>query len=567
MRKNTTRLIRVKDKYSSRLKYLTMDTKRGMQRLLQQQHEHAQRRMTDRPLVLRRVVAIGIIVVLLALPLLSIRIHEITYAAFPPSHNNSTHTHASSSVLWETTVPGFVNDLHLFSPSNASPPTLIVTSEKQITGINLTTGATLWNTSAESYLQSLYPQLIDWWYEWRGISYIDSDQDTIPELWVVTSLAENITGLNIPAIPDNISVHYYLFAYDLLSHTLTRQLLVANNSLFAPRVGHFGNCTNDKGLLLSWINFERINTTWWDYVSYLGVVDAQTLEVAWETPPLTDDWLYGLCWAYDLTGDGYDEVISSWGYWGVSLNAYITVYDGRTFTQLWNVSLPFLAQDADFVDVNNDDIPDILFTGYLRTGVCAVDGETGHIIWTQTERYCTEQSVILDIDHDGELEVISSFLDNVGILNAYTGELEVAKTLPFAFDATDLKVADLDKDGEYEIVASSFYGGVYVFNRTFDLLKSFATGIGGPLLLTDITGDGTLEIIAGMSLDTSPVIAFVYASVTNDGSQNNYWSFPTSLFIVLGGAFVLTLLAVPVLLLHQNKKTRRRMASSSTRKN
>ncbi|MHA1778569.1 MAG: hypothetical protein ACTSYN_03260, partial [Candidatus Heimdallarchaeaceae archaeon] len=111
---------------------------------------------------------------------------------------------------------------------------------------------------------------------------------------------------------------------------------------------------------------------------------------------------------------------------------------------------------------------------------------------------------------------------------------------------------DLEGDGEKEIVSTSFYGGLYIFNRTFGLIKTFDTpGIAGNALLTDINGDGTLEIIVGMKGDQSPVVAYNYGlhdDTTDDGSLG-----PT--FIIFITVFTVNLvLAVTVLIIYSWKK-------------
>ena len=508
----------------------------------------------------KRLFITGIMIWLLFFALILPLTRGIAYNTPTIDHKNEKvqSTIISPSVLWQTTVPSLVWSFHLFSPPNSSDKQLIVTSEWQITGLNLTNGNVLWNISATKEFKNTYPKLISWRYTPDGSTLIDSDKDGVPELWVIAEAVVNTTVSNIKHhdYDNNVSVDVYLFAYDLISHTTYKRLHIGDIYEGPPLGGKFYNCTNEVGIVVEWTNITGTGYT--DYIQRLALLDSQTLKIVWEAPPLYGEKWYTY-WVYDLTGDGYDEIIACSR--GPLVSSYISIYDGRNFTLLWQTELPELINsamyikpwDIDFIDLNDDGFEDLIVTGD-EGGVCAVDGTNGKIVWTQAEYpyYGIYRSVIADVDNDDVPEVITTSLEHVMIFNAITGEIEVYEHLPFYFDSTDIHVTDLEGDGEKEIVSTSFYGGLYIFNRTFGLIKTFDTpGIAGNALLTDINGDGTLEIIVGMKGDQSPVVAYNYAvhdDTTDDGSLG-----PT--FIIFITVFTVNLvLAVTVLIIYSWKK-------------
>ncbi|MFL5346256.1 MAG: FG-GAP-like repeat-containing protein [Hyalangium sp.] len=169
-------------------------------------------------------------------------------------------------------------------------------------------------------------------------------------------------------------------------------------------------------------------------------------------------------------------------------------------------------------DVNQDGIPDIIFTTFhdappdetdWKEGVLrAISGDDGHDLWTVIDpayRIKGASSIAVgDIDNDGKVEICGIPYDGRGIICYENDGAFKFRTAPDAFDYNEWggpSIADLDGDGVPEIL-----DGNRVYSNTGALKWVGSDGMGGaqytgPVsFAADIDGDGQQELVNGRSV-------------------------------------------------------------------
>ena len=168
-------------------------------------------------------------------------------------------------------------------------------------------------------------------------------------------------------------------------------------------------------------------------------------------------------------------------------------------------------------DLNNDGIPEIIYAtgaGYLH--IFEPDGSP---LLTEYIGYFPYISVG-DINGDSTLEIVATIRNttsaNIIALNIYGDTLW--KDATFETNINSPLIADIDRDGKYDIVAT-FANGVYIWKNglTTRIYVPLSDPPRGPLLLSDINGDGCPEIITGTLYNGA------YA-IDKDGNIVEKWS-------------------------------------------
>ncbi|WP_224372509.1 FG-GAP repeat domain-containing protein [Hyalangium versicolor] len=170
------------------------------------------------------------------------------------------------------------------------------------------------------------------------------------------------------------------------------------------------------------------------------------------------------------------------------------------------------------VDVNQDGIPDIIFSSFRdapgdeldwKEGVLrAISGDDGHDLWTVTDpayRIKGAASITVgDIDNDGKVEICGIPYNGRGIICYENDGAFKFRTAEDALDYNEWggpSLADLDGDGTVEIL-----DGNRVYSNTGELKWVGSDGMGGaqytgPVsFAADIDGDGKQEVINGRSV-------------------------------------------------------------------
>ncbi len=173
--------------------------------------------------------------------------------------------------------------------------------------------------------------------------------------------------------------------------------------------------------------------------------------------------------------------------------------------------------------------------GYVR----AVDGETKKEEWKSVELTRDAHGLLLhDVDHDGKNELVvgTGFKTDQGWGQLHLFENNDSKPFysfePFDSRLRELDIADVDGDGEEELVVGSgsslgdITGEGYL--RVFDLetreLEWKSPDLEGcieGLRLTDLDGDGSLEIVASTGYRYREGYCFVYHF--EDGEYKRLW--------------------------------------------
>ncbi len=241
----------------------------------------------------------------------------------------------------------------------------------------------------------------------------------------------------------------------------------------------------------------------------------------------------------DLTGDGVLDVVIGAGKneWEASDTAVIAL-DGQTGKLLWQVAAPNqVVGSALFLEVTGDSIPDV-FIGGRGAFMVGIDGRSGKLLWKyeppknatnalKFAHYCFfNAQVIPDQTGDGIPDLLaanggnpqafpnSSQFRDPGVLmviNSKTGEIIAAAAMPDGRETYQTPVVhDFDNNNTLEVIFGT--GGETIGGNLYrcllsDVLKGDLSAakalyyIGGhgfiaPPVLADITGDGTLDIVA-----------------------------------------------------------------------
>ncbi len=429
-----------------------------------------------------------------------------------------------NSFLWEKEVENYIKKVETIELEDDIK--VIVTAQTLLTVLEGQTGRTLWVMDDYDYLH------------------------TVPEFFIISD------SLTTRCFDDTL----YTFTWGYIANTLEEDYLyrigyvwsydtttgkqVANISFAEDLLGINGKI--NTGVLLSFSSppYQRLLVYGYsvlpDYpegTRFLALLDIPTLALVWLEP--VHDWPYALD-THDLDGDGNDEIIV-----GYYLTDTVAIYKGENFEMLWNKTLTTGPYNSTLTpsffayhDITDNGKEDIIVAA---RGLYALDSLTGNILWSVDERRARDKCVITDITNDGKLEIVTMRLEDYMIVDVQTGQILLQGELPFYFDHTDLIVVDLDNDGNKEIIASSFYGGVTVFNSSFGVITRIP--ISGPvfaLAVADLTQNGFLEILAGG--DGCIVYAYIYVVHTF-----------TPLFII--GGFVLFVLCY-LLIVHFKKRTK-----------
>jgi len=170
-------------------------------------------------------------------------------------------------------------------------------------------------------------------------------------------------------------------------------------------------------------------------------------------------------------------------------------------------------------NVNQLDVPSIVFHSDPAGVLYAISGKDGHELWSLSDStYRTSQAgniAVADIDNDGFVEIIVPKKGNTKLLAfEHTGEFKWQTSVSGLGDAGGASIADLDGDGHPEIIL-----GNTVLNADGSL-RWKGNGFNG----NGSGGRGSLSIVADINLDGKPEVIAGAAAYSNTGErlwQNN----------------------------------------------
>jgi hypothetical protein len=187
----------------------------------------------------------------------------------------------------------------------------------------------------------------------------------------------------------------------------------------------------------------------------------------------------------DLNGDGFPDVFEEDA---ANWHAQILLSDGKggfkAFLPLSNIGINEVLPVA-AADVNGDGIPDLLYPFGPEVALGKGDGTFGDITSYAAENYYAASCVFHDMDGDGRLDAICGYAETT------TGDIT---------GATDLIILKGNADGSFNTTP--------IAKKTFGSHLTEYSGFGtflAPLAVTDINGDGILDVI-GYSGDGLAVV-------------------------------------------------------------
>ena len=228
----------------------------------------------------------------------------------------------------------------------------------------------------------------------------------------------------------------------------------------------------------------------------------------------------------DVDGDGVLEILLG------GRNAQVDIRSSVDGTVVTSYAAGDWAYTASIYDVDGDGVGEVFFASDDHN-VYAYRA-SGSLLWANTSAGATfiENSVAIgDVDGDGYPNVVTGDDGNSGpefALNATDGAFTWARDLP-AYREGAQTLADLDGDGTLEVIVGITTGPVYALRgRDGAVLwtNGNATGQASAPAVVDLTNDGVPEIVftdgsAVYVLDASGVLLYRWVIAPNDPGFRN----------------------------------------------
>ena len=449
--------------------------------------------------LIENLIIISIITILL---FTSLQHHHKSSVASPEEED-------SKYLQWQQAVEGSVRDMVHYKEANNREAILVATGSNQLRSYDAENGSLLWEYQVNNatvrfndlHTAKLYSNETDYLF-----AYGHQFSDPIPGYEEA-----GLTGT------------YYLF--NLHTKELI-QTFYSGSYIDKIRTGYIQSTNQPKIVLVSHRLVDNPNLL---YLSELLVMDISSQTIIfnhtitdWNTPYSDQIGIIFNIELKDLDHDGYDEIVVTKSLKNnvSTRDSFIEAYDGVTLELLWNytnreINFP---KEMKFHEITEDDTLDIVCTDGGK-GIYAVDGATGATLWSLSEvggNCCA----IKDLDQDGDIEVITFHLENLSIIDINTGKMEYSTITPFSHNSLVINVTDINHDGQLEIISSSFYGNVYVFNATGSVLFKLPTN--GPAFSTsviDIGNDGITEIVTGTMVNNGMLSVFQIPNASNNNQS------------------------------------------------
>lgn len=227
----------------------------------------------------------------------------------------------------------------------------------------------------------------------------------------------------------------------------------------------------------------------------LVVTGTDTGRIEWQSAGTRGP--FGALDAGDVDLDGEPELLYG--------SDVLFVHDARTKALESEIGAPepassWIMQRARLANVDGDPQPEIVTAGYsnFQGLVVCRDGITHEEQWRWTGSVADSLEVV-DVDADGQLEVVAGLGNYLVSLDAATGveEWRSSQFWPVTEQLTMLRIADVDDDPHPEILAV-LYGHLFIFDGVTRTQQPGAFELDITALdVFDRDGDGTAEILVG----------------------------------------------------------------------
>jgi hypothetical protein len=201
------------------------------------------------------------------------------------------------------------------------------------------------------------------------------------------------------------------------------------------------------------------------------------------------------------------------------------------------------AKAAPGQDLNDDGIPDLVFSNYYLGGIHSTDSYVhmslpggGYAPPIPLATHGASKSDIADLDGDGHLDIVfanyydgsSSFVDSYVYWGAATNPYTTTTNLATA-GAYDVDIADLDGDGDLDVAFASFYPAgepstIYLGDPTTPYASQIDLDFDEPraadIEIRDLNGDGYQDVLLAKFYDDSGATYAVDSLI--------YWGAPTN---------------------------------------
>ncbi len=262
----------------------------------------------------------------------------------------------------------------------------------------------------------------------------------------------------------------------------------------------------------------------------------------------------------DVDNDGDNDVfITGVNASGTYISKLYTNNGTGSFVEALGINfIPVIAGSAAFGDVDNDNDPDLMLSGFTNVGRTTRmylndgAGNFSEDLVNSFDGFSHGSTEFFDIDSDGDLDVLFTGInssmnddDTKLYLNDGTGVFTLQTGAPFeGVDMSDIAIGDVDADNDLDVIITGHSditgsqvklylndgAGVFALDNT----QSFTIMSGGAVELTDVDGDNDLDLIAcGGSVNTPTYGPFLQLYL-NDGS-GNYTLVPGAPFPGLNG--------------------------------
>jgi outer membrane protein assembly factor BamB/predicted Ser/Thr protein kinase len=242
----------------------------------------------------------------------------------------------------------------------------------------------------------------------------------------------------------------------------------------------------------------------------------------WQFKQVEVKWTYSFpapIWSLDAYGDGFGTGdLNGDGVQDVAFgtkDGHVVVLNGANGEEIWKDRITMEASEpinVDLFDVNDDGNLEIIAAGKgdsssQRLGVVVVFDRNGSKLWQVRSDY--DEVVDLaygDIDADGDTDVVASagtYAWGGGQVLLYDGKtgLKIWSRDLGRGNARGIDAGDVDGDGDMEVAVENYDNKVFLLDgRSGEILWSQSKEwYGRDVVIADVDGDGTPEILSGSS--------------------------------------------------------------------